>query len=81
MNTFTTVDTDYIRSSRTIESVLVSNPKSDKMFYVYNYEGYSFRVFDSILNLIQFFQNQIESTLHFQNEKELDSFFSHVVLN
>lgn len=84
MNTFQIIDTDYIRSSRTIETILVrnnSNNKFQKVFFIYNYEGYSFRVFDSHSKLIDFFINQKESDIHFKNEKELDFFLANVNLN
>jgi len=81
MNSFKIIDTDYLRSSRTIETVLVSNTKTSQAFYVYNYEGYSYRVFETILSLIIFFQENSESDFHFENESELDTFFSKVKLN
>jgi mRNA-degrading endonuclease HigB of HigAB toxin-antitoxin module len=80
MNTFEVIDTDYIRSSRSIEAVLVSNSKLNQVFYVFNYEGYSYRVFGSILSLINFFQCDSESDFHFDTESELDDFFSKVEL-
>lgn len=81
MNSFKIIDTDYLRSSRTVETILVSNYESKKVFYVYNYEGYSFRVFKTILALVNFFQNENESDLHFETESDLDNFFSKVALS
>ncbi len=80
MNTFNVIDTDYLRSSRTVETILVSNSKTSQVFYVYNYEGYSFRVFETILSLVSFFQERKESHFHFDTETELDNFFYKVVL-
>lgn len=80
MNSFKIIDTDYLRSSRTIETVLVSNSNFNQVFYVYNYEGYSFRVFETILSLVNFFQENIESDFHFDTDAELDNFFSKVSL-
>lgn len=80
MNSFKIIDTDYLRSSRTIETVLVLNSNFNQVFYVYNYEGYSFRVFETILSLVNFFQENIESDLHFDTDAELDNFFSKVSL-
>lgn len=80
MNTLTTITTEYIRSSRTIETVLVSNSKIKKLFYVYNYEGVSFRVFKSLLLLLQFFEIGAESDVHFESEVELDNFLSTIEL-
>ncbi len=78
MNTFQTISTEYIRASRTIEIVLVTNKSLEKVFFVYNYEGNSFRVFENHLNLLHFFQNNSESDFHFSSEIELDTFFSKV---
>ena len=81
MNKVRTINTDYLLSSRTIETVLVSNSNAEKVFFVYNYEGYSFRLFNSHLNLINFFQNnEVESDFHFDTEMELDLFLLNFVL-
>jgi hypothetical protein len=80
MNNFKTLETDYLRSSRTIESVLVSNNQIEKLFFVYNFEGYYFRVFDTVLALINFFDKNIESHVSFDQETELDNFFLNVKL-
>ena len=81
MNTFQTINTEYIRSSRTIEIVLVSKGSLSKLFFVYNYEGNSFRVFESHLDLINFFQNKAEYNFHFNTEIKLDSFLSNVKIS
>ena len=78
MNTFQTINTDYIKSSRTIETVLVSKENLKKLFFIYNYEGNSFRVFTNHLDLINFFQNKAKCNFHFNSEIQLDSFLSKV---
>lgn len=80
MNTFQTIETEYLRASRTIETVLVSKESLSKVFLIYNYQGNSFRVFESHLSLLHFFQNNSESDFHFSSEIELDAFFSKVKL-
>lgn len=80
MNTFQTIDTVYLRASRTIETVLVSNESLSKVFFIYNYEGNSFRVFENHLSLLHFFQDKRESDFHFSSEIEVDVFFSKVKL-
>lgn len=80
MNSFKTIDTYYIRSSRTLETILVSNNEVDKTFYVYNYECISYRVFNCIFSLINFFQDKNESDYYFNNENELDMFFANLDL-
>jgi hypothetical protein len=80
MNSVKNLDTDYLRSSRTIETILVSNSSAKKLFYIYNYEGYSFRVFESSSKLRDFFESDVESEIHFTNESELDYFFLYVTI-
>jgi hypothetical protein len=81
MNTLNQINTSYLRPSRTIETVLVSNGSTDKTFFIYNHEGNSFRVFEDHLNLINFFQDKAEESHHFTTEKELDHFLETVNLN
>ena len=81
MNTFRNINTEYLRSSRTIETVEVCNSKTKKLFYVYNYEGYSFRVFENVLDLIDFFEVNSNKYLHFDTEQELDNYFSKLILS
>jgi len=78
MNTIKNIDVEYILSSRTIETVLVSNNKISKIFYVYNYEGNFYRVFESILSIVAFFKQGIESTICFDNENSLDNYLSNI---
>ncbi|MBA6152169.1 MULTISPECIES: hypothetical protein [Gelidibacter] len=81
MNTFKAVHTEYLRPSRTIETVLVSNEKLSQVFFVYNYEGNSFRVFKNHLDLILFFQDKAEADYEFGTELELDGFLGEVNLS
>lgn len=80
MNDFTTINTEYLRPSRTIDTILVSKNNLSQVFIVYNYEGYSFRLFKSHLKLILFFQDKTESDFHFETDEELDDFLSEVKL-
>lgn len=80
MNSFTTTNIDYLRASRTIETVLVSNRNSQQFFYVYNYEGFSFRVFKTISSIIEFFSENKEEDFYFESDTALDNFFSNVAI-
>lgn len=80
MNSFHTINIDYLKPSKTIETILVSNKKSEKVVFVYNYEGVSFRVFDNIFSIVQFFNSNTESKHHFESENELDKFLSTIEL-
>lgn len=81
MNTFQTINTEYLKASRTIETVIVSKENLSKLFFIYNYEGNSFRVFESQMNLIHFFQNKTECDFHFISEVELDCFLAKVKIS
>ena len=78
MNNFQTLNTEYLRASRTIETVLILKERLSKVFFVYNCEGNSYRVFENHLDLINFFQNKADCSFHFNTEIELDTFLSQV---
>jgi hypothetical protein len=80
MNTFQAIDISYLRSNRTVETILLRNPRSEKTIYVYNYEGWHFRIFESIGDVLSFFNEEFESTLSFENEKELETYLTNVDL-
>lgn len=72
MNTITLLETDYLRPNRTIESILLSDRRDKKLVFVYNYEGVHFRLFLSSEQMIDFFKEERESSLCFENERDLD---------
>jgi hypothetical protein len=78
MNDFQAIHVEYLRASRTIETVLVSCSNLTKVLFVYNHEGTSYRVFASHLGLINFFQDKAEEDYHFDTEEELDDFLGRV---
>lgn len=81
MNTLQTINVEYLRASRTIETILVSKENLSKVFFIYNYEGNSYRVFKNHLDLINFFQNKVESSFHYVTEIELDNFLTKVKIS
>lgn len=81
MNTVVTLQTIYyFRSSRTIEKMLVSNKIRSKHFYVYNYDGYSFRLFETKREVSDFFNFNIESKYHFDTEQSLENYLSNILI-
>ena len=66
MNTIQTISTEYLRASRTIETVLVTNTTTHKLFYIYNYEGWFYRVFNNLVDLINFFDDAFEPAIWFE---------------
>lgn len=78
MNTIKAIHIDYLRPSRTIETILVANQQLSQVFFVYNYEGTSYRVFKHHLDLINFFQDKAECDFEFGTEEALDWFLENV---
>lgn len=60
MNSVKQIEVSYLRSNRTVETILLtdlSNSSRQKIVYVYNYEGYHYRVFDNLIELAKFLNN------------------------
>ncbi len=60
MNTIKAIDVSYLHPSRTIETVLLKNNLLEKVLYVYNLDGIKFWVFKSILDILNFFDDNID---------------------
>jgi hypothetical protein len=80
MNNFNAIHVEYIRANRTIETICVSNLKVKKTFYLYNFEGISFRLFDSLSTLIHFFESGNQNYKQFNTEFQLDKYLAQVNL-
>lgn len=74
MNKIHTIDTEYLRSDRTIDTILVSQGLISKALWIYNFEGIHFRVFDKVLDIHSFLSNAFEPMCSFESENELDDF-------
>ena len=72
MNIINNCSVEYITANKTIEIVSLKN--TDRLFYIYNYEGRHFRVFTELLSLMSFFQYGVEPKHTFSNDEELDDF-------
>ena len=70
----TQLTTDYLRPSRTIETLLISNGKTEQTCYTYNYEGTHFRFFETVLELIAFWELGTEPNTSFDKEEEMDEY-------
>ncbi len=81
MNNYQTIDVSYIRPSRTIETVLVKNITKERVLYVYNFEGWHFRVFNNIIDIINFFDNKFEPKISFEGDNELDNYLENLNLD
>jgi hypothetical protein len=72
-----TIYNEYIRyANRTIECVEIIKNQSVLHYWIYNYQGNHFRVFDSLLDVFAFLNNQCDNNwvADFDTEEELDSF-------
>ncbi len=80
MNTIQTLKTDYLRSNRSIDTIKIFNPSRSKLFWLYNYEGWHFRVFESKQEMHEFFANDIEPKISFNEEVQLDNFLLNLTI-
>jgi hypothetical protein len=80
MNTIQTLETDYLRSNRTLETIKVFNHSRSKLLWLYNYEGWHFRVFESKQEVNDFFSNNTEPKISFDEEVQLDNFLLNMIL-
>ncbi|MGV3597483.1 MAG: hypothetical protein ACO1PI_06400 [Bacteroidota bacterium] len=79
MNTFKVIEVDYLRPNKTIETIFVSSKEknSNKILYVYNFEGVYFRLFENILDLFFFLADKSCNMLkEFSSDEELDNYLS-----
>ncbi|WP_297337948.1 NUMOD1 domain-containing DNA-binding protein [Algoriphagus sp.] len=81
MNQFITLATEYLTPSSTLEILSVGRLGESKPVYVYNYEGKHFRVFESLVDLIRFFELGKEPLYSFDSEADLDAFLEQLPFN
>lgn len=81
MNTYYTIGISYLRPSRTIETVLLKNTIHEKVLYIYNYEGWHYRVFNNMKDIINFFDDKFEPEISFENDDELDNYLENLNLD
>ncbi len=74
MNEIWAVKTIYVRSSRTLEFITVTNGQGTRIFYLYNYECFHYRLFDSKIEVRKFFNCEDAQFLEFSDEDVLDSY-------
>jgi len=79
MNTYYAIDVAYIRPSRTIETILLDDGTQKAIVYVFNLDGIYYYCFSSILELIQYFDDEFECEIVFENEGELGEFLRKIV--
>ena len=72
MNDIFTIKTIYIRNSRTFEFTVVSSEKERKLFFIYNYEGKYYYLFDCKVEVRKFFNCEEAIFLSFDNDEAID---------
>jgi hypothetical protein len=80
MNKLIPISTEYISPSRTLEILNLVRFEESKQVYVYNFEGKHFRVFESLVELIQFFEVGNEPIASFDSEADLDEYLEQLPL-
>lgn len=81
MNNYSQIEVNYLRPSRTIETILLENSSKKRIVYVYNYEGWHFRVFNNIIQVLDFFDDKFEPEFSFEDEAELGKYLENLDLN
>ncbi|WP_018342379.1 hypothetical protein [Cytophaga aurantiaca] len=74
MNIYYAIDVAYIRPSRTIETILLDNGMRKAIVYVYNRDGLYYYFFNSILELIKYFDDAIECEIVLKMRKGWGNF-------
>jgi hypothetical protein len=80
MNNVAYIEVDYLRPSRTVETILLENLSKKRIVYVYNYEGWHFRVFNNIIKVLDFFDDKFEPEISFEDEEELGKYLENLDL-
>ncbi|WP_020404563.1 hypothetical protein [Gracilimonas tropica] len=75
MNKVKQIGYSYIRSDISVETVQLTMDDKRKTFWVYNYQGISYRLFKSKKELNKFLKGQSSTHFSFDSEKELDTHF------
>jgi len=80
MNIFSSIDEFYLKPFRTLETILIQSSNKTRVLYVYNFEGNHFRVFDNVMEVLDFFYHGSEPEICFEDDVELDKYLSRVKL-
>ena len=81
MNNYSQIEVSYLRPSRTVETILLENSSKKRIVYVYNYEGWHFRIFNNIIQVLDFFDDKFEPEISFEDEEELGKYLENLDLN
>jgi hypothetical protein len=74
MNDIRILKTIEMRTSRTLDILLISYNKKQKILFLYNYEGIHYRLFDNKIEVRKFFNCEESIFLDFDCDEILDSY-------
>ncbi len=74
MNEITNQKVHYFRNSRTLEIFFVTNKQKYKIFFLYNYEGKYYSLFDNRHEVRKFFNGEESEYLSFEKDAKVDSY-------
>ena len=79
MNIFTTVETVYLRASRTVDVILLKSfeglSTKEAVLYIYNYEGIHYRIFKELNDFFNFLDGIDDKCVcEFDNETEMENY-------
>jgi len=80
MNAITQTHCEYLTPNKTIETLSISNCESEIVIYLYNFKGYSFRLFKSKEILNGFWNGMNIEDFHFKSEVDLDHWLQNVAI-
>ena len=80
MNTIEIIDEAEIRNNRTLHVIQRSIGNKKIVFYLYNYEGVHFRIFDNLAELVYFFKGDTSFHVDFEDENEIYEYIGNIDL-
>jgi hypothetical protein len=85
LNIIDQIQTNYLRPNRTIETLLLWDEIDSnvaKVIYIYNYEGYHYRIFENVIELSNFLNNANFKLLsELSTDSEVYKYLSELNLN
>ena len=69
------IASSYFRADRSIDTLIIN----EEVYYVYNYEGWHFRLFNEVVEVIAFFNGEKSHFVEFETEEELDNYIENII--
>lgn len=75
------IDSTYLKASKSIDTYVINGKNGPSAMYVYNDEGICYRIFQTLLELIDFIENGIEPRFVFYDDNDVSTFFGNLQPN